>query len=377
MSSRVVKDPLLITLAALLAIILTYLKPRPCELLQLVDWKTIANLLVILLAVKGLELSGFLSYIATRVILKCKNLRNLALVYTLTVFALAPAVTNDISLLVLIPLLSAIACILERDLGDLAIFAAIAANAGSSLTPIGNPQNLIILHRYHISFFKFIEIMSIPVIMMFLVLMTFVLLTYWNKREIFQVDKLGTLTFNRKLAVASALLLIFIIFLLATPLRHVEWLSYIAVPLSIILFLIIDRKVIYRADWNLLITIFLMFLDFGMLSRIDILRNVMTTLLKGTMCIYVTSVFLSQIISNVPATVLLMHFTSQYVPLLYGVNIGGNGTLIASLANLIAYRTYLGPRSSGFLRRFHKVSLAYLTVTSIIAASLLYVHLFA
>jgi len=375
-TSRRAKDPLLIALVLLLIILLTYLKPSPAELIQLIDWKTLANLLVILLAVKGLELSGFLSYIAARIILKCKNIRNLSIAYTLTVFALAPAVTNDISLLVLVPLLSAIACMLEKDLSDLAIFAAIAANVGSSLTPIGNPQNLIILHHYHVPFLKFIEIMSVPVAIMFLILIAFVLVSFRKEEAILRVDKLGMHMFNKKLATASFATLILVVLLLATPLRHIRELSYLAVPASLILFLIVDRRVVYRADWSLLAIIFLMFIDFGMLSRIYFLKSFMSTFLRSPESIYATSILLSQVISNVPATVLLMHFTSLYVPLLYGVNVGGNGTLIASLANLIAYRTYVGPRNPGFLRRFHMISIIYLIVTALIIASLLYARLF-
>ncbi len=372
-----VKDPLLVILVILLIILLVLERPSFVTLTSLINWKTILNLLAILLSVKGLELSGFLTYVASKIISSTRSLRKLALVYVCTVFTLAPVVTNDISLLVMVPLLSSIACTLERDLSDLAVLSSVAANVGSSLTPIGNPQNLIIFHHYHIPFITFVLYMAVPVLVMFLLLIAFTYIMCKEDTISLTITKIKSCKYNRKLALTSIIMLAVIILILATPLRHVYCIAYILAAVSIIVFTLVDVRVLRYSDWNLLAIILLMFLDFGLISHMCTVEALIRKFMKSPIEIYFFSIGLSQIMSNVPATVLLINLVNNYVPLMYGVNIGGNGTIIASLANLIAYRTYFGPRTRNVIVRFHVVSIAYLAVSSIIVALLLYAHPFS
>jgi Na+/H+ antiporter NhaD/arsenite permease-like protein len=262
----------------------------------------------------------FLDYISLK-ILKKSNRIFIALIF-LTLF-LSAIITNDVSLFVIVPLTLIIHRYINmslKDLEKLIIFEGIAANIGSALTPIGNPQNLFLYHFYNIGALEFIinmlpfEIFGILVILPFLEF----------KRYDAKVDI--DIEFKKEWIIYIA---IFILVLLCI----FECLEFLYI-LPLILAVIIYKRV--RVDWLFLLTFIFLFVDIEGLKRIGIIDIFSIKCDEIMLMIY--SSLLSQIISNVPATVLLSNLYSNWLPIAYGVNVGGNGTLIASFANLITLR---------------------------------------
>ena len=303
---------------------------KPIELLHIVEWKTIFSLFYLMVIINVMRDTKFLDYISLK-ILKKSNRIFIALIF-LTLF-LSAIITNDVSLFVIIPLTLIINQYTNmplKDLEKLIIFEGISANIGSALTPIGNPQNLFLYHFYNIGALEFIinmlpfEIFGILVILPFLEF----------KRYDAKVDI--DIEFKKEWIIYTT---IFILVLLCV-FGCLEFL-YI---LPLILAVMIYKRA--KVDWLFLLTFIFLFVDIEGLKRIGIIDIFSIKCDEIMLMIY--SSLLSQIISNVPATVLLSNLYSNWLPIAYGVNVGGNGTLIASFANLITLR--LSDKKVGIIR---------------------------
>ncbi len=238
----------------------------------------------------------------------------------LATFFLSMLVTNDISLLVIVPLTLSLN-INKKDL--LVIFEALAANAGSALTPIGNPQNLFIYWFYNVSPSEFIKTIA-PFSLMFLVLL---ISTSFTIRLQKSSGNRQVLKINKKAYVYVAL---FAVVLLAV-FRIIPIVSAAVVILFVIIF---DRKTL-NIDYALLLS-FLFF--FGIADNLSV---ILRSEIAHSGHIFIFSALASQIMSNVPAALLFANFTHKWQALLWGVNAGGFGSLFGSLANLIAYKIYV------------------------------------
>lgn len=358
--SRLSEDLLL--LALLLGFtLMVVLTPVEWHLLpQLVDWHTIAILAGLMVLSRGLEDSGALMRSGYWLLARAHTERHLAWAMTLFAALLSSVITNDIALFIVVPLTVSLGTLAKLPIGRLIIFQALAVNAGSAISPIGNPQNLYLWQRSGDSFVTFAWHM-LPISLWMLVgLLLLISLAFSGRRVDIQTPP-GAKPFKRKLFWVS--LLCFPVFLLLA-----EWgLSSIALTAMLLLYQFGWRRVLQRVDWLILLIFMLMFINLGLLAQLPFMAEAVDRLLTLPGAEITGAMVLSQLISNVPATILLSEFSQHWYGLAWGANIGGFGLAIGSLANLIALR--LG-RQSGLWLPFHAWSMAMLLI-SLLGAFLL------
>lgn len=229
----------------------------------------------------------------------------------------------------------------------------IAANLGGMLTPFGNPQNLYLYTKFEIPNLEFMRIMA-PPFFFSVALITFCCLVFVKPEPLELSDEKFRLPPVR-LAVYLALFALAI----AIVFRGIPyWIGLVIIPAVL---LAADRKALLAVDWPLLLTFVFFFIFAGNMSRIGIVRQFLSGLLERNTLVF--SVLSCQFISNVPSAILLSQFTENYADLLVGVNIGGVGTLIASLASLITFREYVkhNPGKSGaYVKEFSLFNFSFL-----------------
>lgn len=350
-------DNWLLWLLVPLGILLWLLHPQSFPaLLQLVDGPTLSALAGMLAVTKGIELSGVLQSLSRRLLTRVHSERRLALVLVSLSAVLAALLTNDVSLFLIVPLTCSLAAAVRLPLARLVVFEALAVNAGSALTPIGNPQNLFLWQSSGIGFAAFVRMMAPAVAVMFLLLLAATLLAFKDAPMELQ-DQSAAQTANSWLLGSSVLLLLILVILLNLHL------TLPALVLVFAAYALIHRRVLRELDWTLLLIIALMFVDLGQLAVLPDVSGWLYQLPIGSGGnAFVAGVVVSQLISNVPATILLHSYVHDLTALAYGVNVGGFGLLIGSLANLIALRI---ARQPGSLRLFHLISLPFLLLTAI------------
>ncbi|NOY24183.1 MAG: hypothetical protein GXO70_11830 [Acidobacteria bacterium] len=305
-----------------ISLILTSIYARHIPVYSVNEWEVLFILFVLFITVNGLQQSGFISTLARGI----ERGKRIPLKLVLATYFLSMLVTNDIALIVIVPL--TLSLNVNRK-GILVILEALAANAGSALTPFGNPQNLFIYWFYKVNAFSFIKIIS-PFSLSFLLILLISSLFVKTRNGAREPE--GVQTVNKKAYIYGILFFI----VLLTVFHRLPVLTGIVVILFALLF---DRKSL-RIDYALLFT-FLFF--FGIAENIKLL---LASEIGRAGHIFLFSALVSQLISNVPATLLFAKFTSRWEALLWGANAGGFGSLFGSLANLIAYKIYINHEGS-------------------------------
>ncbi len=299
------------------------------EVFHIVEWKTIFSLFYLMVIVNVMKDTKFLDYLSLKMLKKSKRVVISLIILTLLLSAI---ITNDVSLFVILPLTLIINKYVKmplKDLEKLIIFEGISANIGSALTPMGNPQNLFLFHFYNIGALEFI-INMIP----FEIFGILVILPFLNAKK-YDVDINVDVEFNKEWVIY---ILTFILVLLCI----FGYLNFLYILPLMLIILIYNRVEI---DILFLLTFIFLFIDiegFKKLGIIDLFHIKCNNLM-----LMVYSSLLSQIISNVPAAVLLSNVYKNWLPIVYGVNVGGNGTLLASFANLITLRLSKGNVGAG------------------------------
>ncbi|MBW1981270.1 MAG: anion transporter [Deltaproteobacteria bacterium] len=329
---------------------------QPLERLpSLVDWNTIITLSGLLMVTTGIKESGLFYLLAYRLCQRIDRERFLALLLVFLSAILAMFLTNDIALFIMVPLTLSLQQITENDYSKIIIFEAIAVNVGSSLTPIGNPQNIFLWHRWDVSFLLFAKEMAPLVLMMSLWLSVMTLLCF-SPREI-RVANRHYPTVNRGLFILCSLLLV--AFIIAVELDYERY--FLAVVFVVLL--LSHRNVILKTDWGLIFLFILIFIDLNLICRFQAVHDLLSRLnFNHIPTLFLSGAFFSQVISNVPATILLANYSTNFKIIAYAVNIGGNGLLISSLANLIALR--FSQKRSNYLV-FHAYSLSFFMISLI------------
>ena len=322
---------------------------------DLVDWGSLSLITALIITSKGLELSGVFNRLAPRLVEGANGSSRRLLFLLLPTIALSSAlIMNDTAMLVFIPLVVALSELSGMDKARAVTLSAIAANVGSALTPIGNPQNIIIWREYGLSFLAFVRGM-LPFALLWLGLL--LAIVFLTPDETLSVRSLPPVAFRKDLFLVSVFLLGLNVYLGETG-RH-----ELSIALTLLAFLVLDRDVLLSFDWALVLTFAFIFIDFNELSAL--LIKVGMSFSTGGVGLVLTSAGLSQLISNVPATVVFLGSKPAWLPLAVGVNAGGTGTVIGSLANLIAVRI---ARVS--LRDFHRCSVPYFIVVLAISSGL-------
>lgn len=333
------------SLLVILFLFLSILDPSlPSRSLKLIDYESLAAIISFLIISRGLELSGIFIRMSNRIVMFSNGSEfRLLCILVLAVFLSSAVIMNDTAMFVFIPLVLTISKIAEIDLPKAVTSTAIAANIGSSLTPIGNPQNIIIWRTYRLSIFEFVRSISPYVILWIVLLVIFVWIGTRNKK--LEIAPIPTVRIDTSLLCVSALLLILNVVLVE------RGLSLIGLAITLIVLAVVSRDTLFSLDVALIAVFTLIFIDFKELSYILSGSMVFG---ESTLKVIVFSAGLSQLISNVPATVMLASQNFSWLPLAVGVNLGGVGTIVGSLANFIAVRI-----SGISIGKFHRYSLPY------------------
>lgn len=333
----------------LLFLILSIIDPSlPNRSPKLIDYESFAAIISLFIISRGLELSGIFGRIASKIV-EHSEVSEFKLLSTIVfLVSLSSAlIMNDTAMFVFIPLVLTISRITKISIPKAVTIIALAANIGSALTPIGNPQNIIIWRTYKLSVWKFISSMFPYVSLWIIVLIVFIWIDSRGKSlEVFPMPKIKI---SRGLLLTSILLLIINVAFVEKG--H----SLIGLALTVFCMAIISREALLALDIALVAVFALVFVDFKELSSI-IASNI--ELKASGVKIILLSAGLSQLISNVPATVMLTSQNLPWLPLAIGVNLGGTGAVIGSLANFIAIRM-----SGVDLKNFHRYSLPYFLAT--------------
>lgn len=326
------RDPLFLVLLAGLALFSIATPSRIASYPALVDWPTMAALTGLLVLTKGLEVSGALRVVGRWLTGCMATERTAALSLVAAAALLSTVLTNDVALFVVVPLTMGICRSTGMAATPLIIFEALAVNAGSMLTPIGNPQNLFLWQRSGVAFGAFVLHMLPLVAVLSVALMA---LTAW----VFPPRRIGVAVAGQHAppdrTLLGTALVLYPLFLIATDLHH----AGAAVAAVLVVFMVLRPRMLPGVDWGLLLVFILMFIDLRLLANLELIREGLQRLgLEHPERLYTASIVASQLISNVPATIALAEYTRDWRVLAYGVNIGGFGLAIGSLANLIALR---------------------------------------
>ena len=352
-----IKKNAVLCIAFLCAAFTTLIVPPDAKYLEYFDLKTLTCLFSVLAVVCALKNIRFFYMLASKVVsvFKTARLSVLALVYI--TFIGSMLIANDMALLTFLPLgyLVLTSTGKEKYMAFTFIMQNIAANLGGMLTPFGNPQNLYLYSRFNIPNLEFMGIMAPPFILA-VVLITVCCLVF-VKAEPLTVPEEEIRIDPKRCALYLALFALSI----AIVFRGIPFLlGLIVIPP--VLF-VADRKALSQVDYGLLFTFVFFFVFAGNMARIDAVRDLFSVLLERSTLLF--SVISCQFISNVPSAILLSQFTENYRELLWGVNIGGAGTLIASLASLITFREYTkhNPGKAGaYIAKFTAFNFSFLAV---------------
>ncbi|PKE31742.1 anion transporter [Rahnella sp. AA] len=320
-------------LLVLLGVVLTLFQTEKImQFPQFVDWDTIITLLGLLMLTKGVEVSGYFDFVGRKMINAIDNERRLALFLVTAAAVLSTFMTNDVALFIVIPLTITLKKLTSLPVTRLIIFEALAVNAGSLLTPIGNPQNILLWNKSGQSFLHFIGQMA-PLALVTLAALLIVTGFCFPSRSLKKTANNQGYPFQKRLLASCGVL--YVVFIACVDLG----LALYGLLAVILCFLLLARKVLLRIDWPLILVFIVMFIDVRLIVGLDVLQPVFARI-NGLPDYghYLLSIGLSQVISNVPATILMINYLPSGPLLAYAVNAGGFGLAMGSLANLIALR---------------------------------------
>ena len=327
-----VKKNIVMLVAMAAALITCFIVPPDQAYLDYFDVKTLTCLFCVLAVVCALKNIHFFYLLAKKIVRVFQNTRLSILALAYITFIGSMLIANDMALLTFLPLGLYVLTSTgkQKYMAFTFIMQNIAANLGGMLTPFGNPQNLYLYTKFHIPNLEFMQIMAPPFVLAVL-LITLCCFIFVKPEPMELKDEAISLPAGK-----TAIYLLLFALAIAIVFRGIPyWIGLIVIP-SVLMFM--DRKALKMVDYPLLLTFVFFFIFSGNMARIDGVQKIFSMLLKKSTLLF--SVLSCQVISNVPSAILLSQFTDNYKDLLLGVNIGGVGTLIASLASLITFREY-------------------------------------
>lgn len=329
---RLIKDNVVLVIAISASLITSLIVPPDKKYLEYFDLKTLSCLFCVLAVVCALRNIKFFYTLAREIVRKFRNARVAILALVYITFIGSMLIANDMALLTFLPLGYFILHTTKKEkyLAFTFIMQNIAANLGGMLTPFGNPQNLYLYSKFNIPDGEFVTIMFPPFVLA-IALITVCCLVF-VKREDLQIEESDVrLPINRVIIYLALFAIAILMVFRFMPF----WIGLIIIPLVL---LVLDKDALLQVDYGLLFTFVFFFIFAGNMGRIEVVREFFSYLLNINTLVF--SAVSCQLISNVPSAILLSQFTENYRELLLGVNIGGAGTLIASLASLITFKEY-------------------------------------
>ncbi len=355
-------------IAFLAALITSFIVPPDAEYISYFDFRTLTCLFCTLAVICALKNIRFFTILAKKIISFTGNLRAAVIALVYITFIGSMILANDMALLTFLPLgFFVLDCTSnQKYMARVFVLQNIAANLGGMLTPFGNPQNLYLFSYFSIPTGEFMSIMLLPFLLA--VAMITACCFFFPKSALSvsggkepAIPKIRTVYYLILFAIS-----IIIVF------RTIPY--YVGLPIVFLGILFSDRDSLRKVDYALLFTFVFFFIFAGNMARIEAVNSLLSALLEKNTLIF--STLSCQVISNVPSAVLLSHFTTDYRALLYGVNIGGTGTLIASLASLITFKTYLSCDMHGakkFIAVFSAYNFTFLIILTAFCFGLLYI----
>ena len=355
------KKNVVLEIALLAAVATSFIVPPDREYLGYFDLKTLTCLFCVLAVVCAFKNINFFYRLAHTIVKRFGNIRRCVIAVVYITFIGSMLIANDMALLTFLPLgyfvltgtgnqrYTAITFILQN----------IAANLGGMLTPFGNPQNLYLYTKFEIPNGEFVSIMALPFAISIFIITLCCFIVKPTPIE-FPEDSEPPMPRGRVILYSALFVLAVAIVFRGIP----YWIGLIVIP-AVLVF--VDRKALAMVDYPLLITFAAFFVFSGNMARIGVVRDFMSSLLDKNTLIF--SILSCQFISNVPSAILLSQFTENYRALLIGVNIGGVGTLIASLASLITFREYpknYPARTKQYIGLFLAVNFGFLLILTVI-----------
>ena len=313
------------------------------DFLQAIDFRVLAILLSLMLVVLGFQNLGVFSFCADKLCSKVKNLRQLSLTLILLCFFSSMLITNDVALITFVPF--AILILFQtqniKHCAFIVVMQTIAANLGSILTPLGNPQNLFLYSKMQITLFDFINILLPYCLISFIFILIFNLFIPKNKIQQINLENQNIKTFSKKDIKDILLFSALFILCLLSVLNLIPY--YFVLAIVFLSVGIYNKKLLLQADYVLLLTFVCFFIFTHNISNFNSIKTLLENLVDKKE--FLISLITSQFISNVPSALLLEPFSKNLTKLLLGVNIGGLGTLVASLASLISFKIYSKEKS--------------------------------
>ena len=362
------KKELMLTVSAATAIAAMFITPPGKRLLTDIDWRTLGTLLMMLCVLEGFKQENVLRPLV-RFASRMKRMTGVTLFLVFGVFFTSMFVTNDVSLIIFVPLTIMIFRAADKEKYILPVITMenIAAIRGSLLTPFGSPQNLFLYGQSGTSAKNFILHMLPLNVMSGVLLVIFVLVLYRKDLgETVEADVSATtsewLPEGRIKRIAYGLLFLFVIGVIVTRTRY--W--YIALVIVLVVIAAVDRGLFRKVDYVLLFTFLCFFIFSSSIAANEGIARLLGKAVAGNE--YWWSIGLSQLISNVPASIVLYPFTKNFAGLIYGADTAGLVSLIGSLASVINYRIYVREypgKGGSFIKTFTLISWAFFAIVVI------------
>ncbi len=349
----------------LLAAVSCLFVPFSAAYLTYIDFRVLVLLFALMAVVAGFMEIKVFDFLAQNLIVHAKNSRSLATILVGLCFFSAMFITNDVAHITFVPFTLLVLGLAGqmRYAVFFIVLETVAANIGSTLTPVGNPQNLYLYSCYHTLPAAFFQV-TLPIVF-FGGLLLWGLIFLVRKQKITVVTPQENIVVNKKKLICYSLL--FVLCLLGV----FDVFHYLVV-LGLVLcsYLVLDRAILKRPDYGLLLIFVCFFIFAGNLSHIPAVASAIASFLKGRELL--TAVVMSQFISNVPVAVMLSGFTGNASALLAGSNIGGLGTLVASLASLISFKIYCKGKGASALKYLECFSLVNFPVLLLLTVFAVY-----
>ena len=352
-------DPVLLIAWILAVVSALFVKPSAAYL-GYIDFRSLGILWSLMVIIQGFKENTVFEKIADMLLKKVGKSWQLAAVLIFLCFFGSMLITNDVALITFVPfaimLLSS--CHKEKLMIPVVVLQTVAANLGSMLTPIGNPQNLYIYGSTGMALTEFIGTM-LPYSLLSAALLIISLFFLPGKGDKIETSKESLITGKFGSRIQIIIYSVLFVTALLTVMRILPW--YVLLVIVLVIVGGMDYKILLRADYILLLTFIGFFIFTGNMGRIEVVKEFLSSIVAGRE--FFISIAASQAISNVPATLMLYGFTNNYKELMAGVNVGGLGTLIASMASLISYKAYTKEykeNSGKYLLVFTAVNLLFL-----------------
>lgn len=350
-----IKNEAVLIISFILAVASAFVIPPDSGYIDYIDFRTLALLFCLMAVMAGFNKLGIFRMLATKLLGFATNSRSLCLILSLLCFFSSMVITNDVALITFVPFSVIILTLSGKKnlLIPLVTLETVAANLGSMLTPIGNPQNLYLFSSFGMKTSDFFRVL-LPYAVLSLILT--VVSVFFVKKE-----KLEFNAGSKSDAVDIRLCIIYAVLFAVALLTVFRVIHYIiALAVSLIAIVIFDRKTLRKVDYSLLLTFTFLFVFIGNLKNIAPVSDFLRSIVDGNEVL--VGIASSQVFSNVPAALLLSGFTQNITDLLIGVNLGGLGTLIASMASLISFKYIIKENISAgrYVAVFSAVNIVYL-----------------